>query len=45
MSYDGQVCWCMTSDAKLVPDIEKFGYALGASFAELHASFSEAATV
>jgi WS/DGAT/MGAT family acyltransferase len=35
MSYDGKVCWGFTSDAKLVPDIEEFGDALEASFAEL----------
>jgi diacylglycerol O-acyltransferase len=35
MSYNGSVCWGLTADAQLVPDVEDFGDALEASFAEL----------
>lgn len=44
MSYDGKVCWGITSDAQIVPDIDKFGDAIEASFDELYGVYAPAAS-
>lgn len=44
MSYDGRIFWGVTSDAQIVPDVDQFGDAIEASFAELHGAYTSAAT-
>jgi WS/DGAT/MGAT family acyltransferase len=38
MSYDGKLCWALNADFDRLPDIERFGAALQASFEELRAA-------
>jgi diacylglycerol O-acyltransferase len=39
MSYDGHLCWGVTSDAEVVPDIADFMEALRHSFEELAVAY------
>lgn len=40
MSYDGKVCWGLTADSKLVPDVSDFRLALVAAYEELCAAWA-----